>query len=107
MSDPGSISGVGAGGAAEPIGSCRHERAHFVCDACGARIEGQAPRPLRGATDPVRSLGEAFPDVHRALKGMLDEWERMTCYGSPLAKAANQRVAFARRVLARLEGRRA
>jgi phage-related minor tail protein len=34
-----------------------------------------------------------------ALEGMLAEWDKFTRYGSPIAKAANERVAFARTVL--------
>lgn len=35
-----------------------------------------------------------------ALEGLLAEWDRFTQYGSPLAKAANSRVAAARAALA-------
>lgn len=33
------------------------------------------------------------------LKGMLHEWDKIARYGSPMAKAANERVAFARAAL--------
>lgn len=34
-----------------------------------------------------------------ALKGMIEEWDRLSRYGSPMAKAANERVANARAAL--------
>jgi hypothetical protein len=36
-----------------------------------------------------------------ALEGLLMEWDKLTRYGSPIAKAANERVTFARAVLAK------
>ena len=47
----------------------------------------------------------AAPDLLEACKGLLYEWEKFTRYGSPLAKAANERVAFARAAIARVEPR--
>lgn len=43
-------------------------------------------------------------DVAGALEGLLAEWDKLTKYGSPLAKHANPRVALARRVLRDLTG---
>ena len=37
--------------------------------------------------------------LEAATQGMLDEWDKFTRYGSPMAKAANERVAFARAAL--------
>ena len=37
--------------------------------------------------------------LRAALEGMLMEWDKLTRYGSPMAKAANERVAAARRAL--------
>jgi hypothetical protein len=34
-----------------------------------------------------------------ALEGMLMEWDKLSRYGSPMAKAANERVNFARATL--------
>jgi hypothetical protein len=38
-------------------------------------------------------------ELETALQGMLDEWEKLSRYGSPMAKAANERVNAARRAL--------
>jgi hypothetical protein len=48
-----------------------------------------------------RSEGDAqkIEQLKAALKGMLDEWEKLARYGSPMAKAANERVNAARRAL--------
>ena len=40
--------------------------------------------------------------AEQALAGMLAEWDKFTRYGSPLAKAANEPIAHARRVHAKL-----
>lgn len=39
-----------------------------------------------------------------ALEGMLAEWDKFTRYGSPMAKAANERVNYARRAAAKARG---
>lgn len=47
-------------------------------------------------------LAERDADIARlqgALSGLLQEWEKLTRYGSPLAKQANPRVATAKEVL--------
>lgn len=38
-----------------------------------------------------------------ALTGMLTEWDKFTRYGSPMAKSANEPVAFARAALAKAQ----
>lgn len=38
----------------------------------------------------------------KALECMLAEWDKLTRYGSPMAKAANESVAFARATLERI-----
>lgn len=38
----------------------------------------------------------AFRNMRNALEGMIMEWDRLAQYGSPMAKAANERVAAAR-----------
>jgi chromosome segregation ATPase len=51
---------------------------------------------------PVKTLLAAkakIEELQAALRGMLDEWERLSRYGSPMAKAANERVNAARRAL--------
>ena len=40
-----------------------------------------------------------YTELIRALEGMLIEWDKFSRYGSPIAKAANERVNFAREVL--------
>lgn len=45
----------------------------------------------------------AANDLLNATKGMLREWDQLTRYGSPMAKAANERVAFARAAVAKAE----
>jgi chromosome segregation ATPase len=47
----------------------------------------------------VQSVEVKNNDLEAALRGMLDEWERLSRYGSPMAKAANERVNAARRAL--------
>jgi hypothetical protein len=47
----------------------------------------------------VRGLEARVAKLEAATQGMLDEWDKFTRYGSPMAKAANERVAFARAAL--------
>jgi hypothetical protein len=47
----------------------------------------------------LRELKAENHALREALEGMLDEWDRFTRYGSPMAKAANERIAFARAAL--------
>lgn len=49
-------------------------------------------------------LMAAAPALIAALEGMLQEWDQLTRYGSPLAKAGNERVAAARRALTAAQG---
>ena len=47
-------------------------------------------------------LDNAADEIERlrgALRGMVTEWDKLSRYGSPLAKAANERVNAARRAL--------
>ena len=46
-----------------------------------------------------RELRAEIERLRAALEGMLMEWDKLTRYGSPMAKAANERVAAARRAL--------
>ena len=51
--------------------------------------------------------GKANDDNARlraALEGLLMEWDKLTRYGSPMAKAANERVTAARAALLGKEG---
>jgi hypothetical protein len=50
----------------------------------------------------ARELMMHADTLGKALEGMLAEWDQLTRYGSPLAKAANERVQFARGALAAL-----
>ena len=43
--------------------------------------------------------------ARQAIEGLLAEWDKLTRYGSPMAKAANERIAFARTALALLEAK--
>jgi hypothetical protein len=49
----------------------------------------------------VRGLEVDNKRLREAVKGLLIEWDRLTKYGSPLAKAANDRVVAARAALER------
>lgn len=40
--------------------------------------------------------------LREALEGLLMEWDKLTRYGSPMAKAANERVAAARELLKKI-----
>ncbi len=48
---------------------------------------------------PTERLGDVR-NLANALEGMLSEWDKLTRYGSPMAKAANEQVAFACAALA-------
>jgi hypothetical protein len=37
--------------------------------------------------------------LRSAIEGLLSEWDKLTRYGSPMAKTANERVAAARKLL--------
>lgn len=50
------------------------------------------------------TLIAAAPSLLSALKDMVAEWEKITRYGSPIAKAANETVRFAREQIALAEG---
>lgn len=50
------------------------------------------------------NLMATAPKLYEACEALLSEWDRLTQYGSPMAKAANERVAFARRVMAEARG---
>lgn len=57
---------------------------------------------MKRFSDRDRTLAELRARVAKleaAIQGMLDEWDKFTRYGSPMAKAANERVAFARAAL--------
>jgi predicted nuclease with TOPRIM domain len=58
---------------------------------------------LRAEVEQLRSLiGDLNAErvgLRMALQGMVDEWDKLTRYGSPLAKVANERVSFARSLL--------
>jgi len=52
--------------------------------------------------EPCIGYRERRAEIERlraALEGMLMEWDKLTRYGSPMAKAANERVAAAHRAL--------
>ena len=46
------------------------------------------------------TLTAALEEARGALEAMINEWEKMTRYGSPLAKQANENLARARTALA-------
>jgi hypothetical protein len=41
-------------------------------------------------------LAARISQLEAGLEGLLYEWDKLTRYGSPMAKAANERVAIAR-----------
>jgi ribosome recycling factor len=47
----------------------------------------------------IQRQAAEIEQLKAALQGMLDEWEKLARYGSPMAKAANERVNAARRAL--------
>lgn len=63
---------------------------------------GTAILATRDAT--IKALREANAKQREALEGMLMEWDKFTRYGSPMAKAENERVNFARAALTREPG---
>jgi hypothetical protein len=42
--------------------------------------------------------------LRSAIEGLLMEWDKLTRYGSPMAKGANERVAAARKLLGEVQG---
>ena len=63
------------------------------CPKCG-RSHWKMPFTPIGGTS-------AFDDLVTGLEAMIAEWEKMTRYGSPLAKAANENLQRARAALAK------
>jgi hypothetical protein len=65
-----------------------------TCDACmtleAREVVVQVIMPL------LREHNKQLRDV---IEGLLTEWDKLTRYGSPMAKAANERVAAARKML--------
>jgi hypothetical protein len=57
------------------------------------------------AVDTNESLRAERDALLAALRGMIEEWERLSRYGSPMAKAANPRVNAARAAIANVIGR--
>jgi hypothetical protein len=53
-------------------------------------------KAMRAALDQIPERESKF---RQAIEGLLHEWELLTKYGSPIAKAANERIAFAKEVL--------
>jgi hypothetical protein len=47
----------------------------------------------------IERLRKLNKRLRNALEGMVQDWETLSRYGSPMAKAANTRVAEARKVL--------
>ena len=68
-------------------------------------VESAVLRLALRSTIANAPLLTAGPAMLAALKGLLLEWEKLTGYGSPLAKAANERVNAAVRAVAMAEGR--
>jgi hypothetical protein len=61
--------------------------------------------PLRRENrDFARHAANAFPHLVAALEGMVEEYDRQTRYGSPMARASNPRVEAARHALAIARG---
>lgn len=55
---------------------------------------------IRTLTEDLLATKDAeSTQLRAALEGMLHEWDKFTRYGSPMAKAANERVSFARAAL--------
>jgi hypothetical protein len=57
---------------------------------------------LTRAADAISQLSADLEAAREALAGMVAEWDKMTRYGSPLAKAANENLTRARAALAKL-----
>jgi len=66
-------------------------------DSLFQEAEMEAQGSLRDAETTAR--------LREALNGLLMEWDELSRYGSPMAKAANERVTAARAALASLEGK--
>lgn len=47
----------------------------------------------------LATLRRRVAELERATTGLLSEWDKLARYGSPMAKAANERVLFARALL--------
>lgn len=63
--------------------------------------DGEGWKEFREESTANGSLIAAAPDLYEALEGMLAEWDKLTRYGSPIAKASNEAVNFARAALAK------
>jgi hypothetical protein len=58
---------------------------------------------IKYTVDALNSYGKhkgIIRNMTKALEGMLNEYDQASRYGSPMARAANERVAFARAALA-------
>lgn len=60
---------------------------------------------VRGINSADARLIAAAPTMLEALKGMRAEWEKLTRYGSPMAKAGNEAVQAMNAAIALAEGR--
>lgn len=70
--------------------------------ALHAKADLLAQEVIAENPEAFAKLAERDADIARlqaALSGLLQEWEKLTRYGSPLAKQANPRVATAKEVL--------
>jgi hypothetical protein len=83
------------------------------------RVLSQGALPYREVsdTDGLRQIAEvhgfardanarliaAAPNLLMALKRMIAEWEKLTRYGSPIAKDANENVRFAKAAIEQIE----
>jgi hypothetical protein len=50
----------------------------------------------------IARLSAALAEAREALAGTVAEWDKMTRYGSPLAKDANENLSLARAILAKI-----
>lgn len=67
-----------------------------------AERNGAVSAPLVLKDDADAEIAKRDAEIARlygALSGLLQEWEKLTRYGSPLAKQANPRVAAAKEAL--------
>jgi hypothetical protein len=69
-----------------------------LAEVAGA-IMTEMNRELIEARAEIARLTRERDGMRAALEGLLSEWDKLTRYGSPMAKAANERVAFARAAL--------
>lgn len=81
----------------------------LVGDSLDRKAEPYMDQITYGSVDPAVAeancrLIAAAPTMLEARRGMLREWDKLTRYGSPIAKAANERVAFARAAIAAATG---